>query len=564
MDPSTGFEWPLRFHADLRAIDLASGSDPKFPWELSTCRHLLTLGQADWLTGDQKYGREFVAQVESWIAANPPYKGINWTCPMAAAMRAISLAWAYCFFSDSPLLPDAFHVRFLNLMHCHGVYIGRNRENLGTVTNNHYVCNLLGLLYIGELFPILRKSRRWVSAAVNGLTRELQGQVNRDGSDFEASIPYHQFVTDMFFHAAYLIGTLHADAGAVTPAERRETAGRVLGENFLDRLEKMFEFILAYTRPDGLAPQIGDNDSGRLLHWRGDGYRENDHRNLLATAGEFFDRDDFRSVAGGSCEDSVWLFQGTAKPHPPRPYAPDSCAFSDAGIYVMRKGQDYLLVRCAQMGTGGKGGHTHNDNLSFELCADGVSYIVDPGTYTYTGNPRLRNLFRATAYHNSLLVDDREQNTFDDHELFGMRANSHPKVLHWETTPGGDVFVGRLAYASDSSFNSLAHTREIRFDKRNREWTVKDVVTGSGRHKLAWSFHAAPDTKVRIEDSKVCFVHDSGKQLLMTVDTPEPRDLRIVEGQYSPGYGTKVTAQVFEVTAQRQLPSTSTFRFTRR
>ena len=33
-----------------------------------------------------------------------------------------------------------------------------------------------------------------------------------------------------------------------------------------ERLERMFEFMLAYTRPDGTFPQIGDNDDGRLAN----------------------------------------------------------------------------------------------------------------------------------------------------------------------------------------------------------------------------------------------------------------------------------------------------------
>ncbi len=57
--------------AHLEYLELDRPTDVKVPWELSRCQHFTTLGQAYWLTGDERYAREFVDEVSDWIARNP-------------------------------------------------------------------------------------------------------------------------------------------------------------------------------------------------------------------------------------------------------------------------------------------------------------------------------------------------------------------------------------------------------------------------------------------------------------------------------------------------------------
>ena len=94
----------------------------------------------------------------------------------------------------------------------------------------------------------------------------MEHQVRPDGCDHEASIPYHGLVTELF-----VAGTRAVDSQlpqAFTPAYR-------------ERLEAMLRFTAAYTRPDGDAPMVGDNDSGRFLPLDGYGRGYSSHRHLL-------------------------------------------------------------------------------------------------------------------------------------------------------------------------------------------------------------------------------------------------------------------------------------------
>src|SRR5207253_7771315 len=71
-----------------------------------------------------------------------------------------------------------------------------------------------------------------------------------------------------------------------------------------------------------------------------------------------------------------------------------SSAFPDAGTYIFRDRDLYLLFNTNGNGMNGRGSHGHNDALTVEVSACGTPFIVDPGSYVYTANLRERHLFR--------------------------------------------------------------------------------------------------------------------------------------------------------------------------
>src|SRR5688572_27403083 len=179
----------------------------------------------------------------------------------------------------------------------------------------------------------------------------------------------------------------------------------------------MFEFILYVTRPDGNIPLVGDADDGRLFILSDYGnWSRRDLRYLLSVGAVLFNREDMKANANGFSEDAFWLLGPSAidvfDRLEYRGGELKSKAFRDAGLYVMRAGDNYLLGCCGEVGTAGIGNHKHNDLLSFELYVNDKAFIIDPGAYVYTRNPGWRNLFRSTAYHNTVVIDGQEQNRF--------------------------------------------------------------------------------------------------------------------------------------------------------
>ena len=55
-------------------------------------------------------------------------------------------------------------------------------------------------------------------------------------------------------------------------------------------------------------------------------------------------------------------------------------------------------------------GHTHNDKLAIELQVNGKDILFNPGTYLYTPKPEARYTFRSVKSHNTVSVNDMEQN----------------------------------------------------------------------------------------------------------------------------------------------------------
>lgn len=544
-----GFRWdPRRFSSRLRYGDVV-GADVKVPWELSRFQHLATLGKAYWLTGDGRYATEFVAQLTHWMAENPPQFGVNWACAMDVAIRGFNWLWGYAFFRDAPQVTPAFRRALAGSLLAHGCHVRQNLERgADGITSNHYLADLVGLVGLGFACPIFREAQKWREFSLAETFREIERQVHPDGGDYESSIPYHRLVTEMFLAVAILC----------------RQNGVALPELFSQRLQRMLDFTLAYTKPNGLAPQVGDADDGRL-HILADypGWDRRDHRHLLATGGAFFGRADWLGAAGPNTEESLWLLgepRGNTVPW----VAPavGSQAFSDSGLYLMRAGDLYLLVTCSTVGTRGIGNHKHNDVLSFELQVGGEDIIVDPGSYLYTPEPVWRNRFRSTAVHNTVMVDGAEQNRFGEGGLFWLHPDATPRCLAWETRTDADRFVGEHdGYARLSQ--PVVHRREFHLDKRARRIDISDCLAGGGRHALIWNFTLAPGVAVHRAGERH-WVLEAGSVRVkfgVTANGPHgaPRIPRteVVEAWVSPRYGVKAETRALRVQLEVDLPVSS-------
>lgn len=561
-DSKTGYVWEQKYYADIKSIDLTNNADIKYAWEINRFHHTVILGKAYWYTGDEKYTEEFVQQVLSWNESNPYSRGINWNCSMEVAIRAVNIIWAYMFFMESPKVTGSFREKICKLMFLHGKHIRENLENRGRVNNNHYIADLIGLIYISKLFPVFHSSGKYESFAIREIRKEMDRQVNNDGACYEDSIPYHRFVTEMLFHAFFLQKRLDEWSDQTTDADCKRNRDNKIGADYLEVLEKMFEFTLFYTKPDGSAPQIGDNDGGRLLPLGDPDEYNGNHLHMSAIAGEFFNRDDFRQAGFDNYEEAIWLFGKRIELPLRKKLSVNSMAFADSGYYVMRGNDDFLIVKCAKLGTGGKGTHTHNDNLSFELCMNGITYITDPGTYTYSSDKDMRNLFRSTQYHNTLVIDDMEQNTISERDLFLLQGNSVPKVNSWTSDLRRDVFDGEVKFNVGTG-REIIHKRKIIFNKAEEIWQICDELLGDGDHELVWHFHLASGIKVECGRNSIHLRHDKSYAALMKFAAPEGCNIEICKGWHSPAYGIKTEKNIIKIVITRRLPTEQSFSFTK-
>jgi len=109
--------------------------------------------------------------------------------------------------------------------------------------------------------------------------------------------------------------------------------------------------------------------------------------------------------------------------------------FPDFQIYIFQSARIYLAIggisNPKQQSTGS---HVHNDALSIELAIDGQDLIVDPGTYLYTPIPKHRITFRSTEVHNTLIVENIEQNKFIGGKIGLFSVSQDTKIELVEVT----------------------------------------------------------------------------------------------------------------------------------
>jgi len=595
-DISSGRKWPL-LHYTHCPIIFNDGSDIIRVWELSRFQWGPTLGKAFWLTKDIKYATEFVRQVESWIRSNSYEFGPNWMSSQDVALRAINWIITLCFFNESALITRDRWIEIMLSLYLHGIYIERNLhfECTGKIktTGTHYLSCLLALLYLGFLFYETPKGKRWLEFGKNGLFVEIMDQVNSDGGDYESSIAgYHRFAMEHFI-AAWILFALNR-----IPYPPQTCV----------RLEKMFEFVLGYTRPDGKAPQIGDTSDGRVFILSNYSKWEKDnHRYLLQVGSILFGRKDMYIRDKVLAEEAFWLLKRLNANHiPPFPsstmkelHADESIAFPETGFYFMKNDNAYTSISANPVGKRGKGNHKHNDIFSIELVFGEEPFLVDPGSYVYTADKKARNMFRSTRYHNTLMIDNQELNIFNTENLFQMTENAKPLVRRWEASDEHDYFEG-IHHGYMRLNRPLIHERKIFFDKVRMLWFIQDFVytpksqlfeknktkkrnSSHHNHEVELNFHFAQGMKVKhgYEQLSPLAYHNysvqeyfktsifsvdracntiraqslGGRDLIIQfVSIPKGTNLTICDGWLSPSYGMKSKAPIITLHGYSTVP----------
>jgi hypothetical protein len=542
LDPQSGFDWPLSHHADLNLIR-GDGSDARVVWELNRFGHFITLGRAYAITGDETFSAEFFRQLASWRAQNPVARGVNWNCAMEVALRAMNLLAAFTLFLRSPQMNEQTLLELLATFDQHGAHIKRNLEFSHIATSNHYLADITGLLWLGVMLPELEAAQEWREFGMWELLNEMDKQILADGADYEASTGYHRLKLEMFLYSFVLCHLNGID----------------ISERYWKKLRAMANYVRAYLRPDCRAPLIGDSDSGQVLpivRRSGD-----DHAYVLALGAAVFQETHFKIAGSRAPEELLWILgERGVRDYVTLPDAAPAAsqAFPDAGTYLLRDHDLYLLFNASGAGVNGRGSHGHNDALSIEVSACGTAFIVDPGTYVYTADLEARNLFRSTAYHSTVEIDGVEQNTTDQQTPFVIGDEAHPRVLEWVSDQRDVVIAEHRGYTRLPE--PVTHRRTIEFHKRERYWMIQDELTGAGAHSFSFRFHFAPglETKVRADGMiEVCDKTNGGRLLIAASGVnAEP----VLESRFSSrDYGAKEASTSACWTVRGSVPLTARF-----
>ena len=489
-DPVSGAPWPRGFFADVPIGNRAlSPGDAKDVWELNRHQFLLDTGKAWRLTGREEYATCAMRLVDSWIDANPYATGVNWAGPLEVAYRALSWLWLYHLLSDAPPPSDGFQARWLASLNDHGRFLHRHLE-LFESPYNHLIGEAAVLYLLGLQFPRLVEASQWHRRGRRVLETRLAAQFYPDGGSVEQATVYHHATV------AYLL------LAAVAARQH----GEPFDSRALGTLERALEFSAGLVQPDGRHPAIGDNDDARPLAF--DCQDTWDYRHLLAAGAVLFQRPDFKFVAASFGEDALWLLGPEAgRQFDSMASAPPATGevFDQSGYAVLRSSwqpdADYVCFDCGEQGGGLRADdvpsatHGHADALSVVASLAGMPVLVDAGFYTYDGERDWERHFRATAAHNTVCVDGRDQAT----HVHKMAWTHAPNVtLHdWSMGPGG-----RWACASHDGYArnaGVVHRRTVWLQPQGCV-VLLDELIGDGHARAELVFQIAPEHAVSLND----------------------------------------------------------------
>src|SRR5215470_448519 len=494
LDPVSCLRAPLRHWSELHPLDPLGGGDPKVVWELNRHAHFVTLGQAYWLTSDDRFAAAFVDQASAWIDANPAGLGINWASSLEVAFRSIAWLWALGLCADSDEVTPDFFARLLKSLIEHGRHIERYLSYYFS-PNTHLTGEALGLFYLGLALPELKRAEGWRDLGLRILLEQATKQTRADGVYFEQSSYYHRYTTDFYTHLFALTraggGIIHSETDA---ALRR-------------KLEAMLDHLMWITRPDGSSPLIGDDDGGRLIKLAP--RAANDFRDTLAVGAAIFNRDDWKYVAGAAPAELLWMIgpEGVGgydrlEAETPREI---SKGFRSGGYFVMRDGwrrdSSFVLIDCGHHGAAVGAGHAHSDALSIEFASGGVTWLVDPGTYVYAADPKTRDEFRSTAAHNTVVVDGQPQSISAG--PFSWRTAAKCRLREFVERDEAIFFQG-LHDGYERLSDPVTHTRSALYLKPDPCANlpgcliVRDQFTAKKHHHYAIRYHFAPGCEATV------------------------------------------------------------------
>lgn len=293
-DFKSGFRWSeKKWYKDQR-IAHKPGSDIKVPWELARLQHLPQLAifaMADPSLKEQNL-KEFKNQILDFIRNNPPRMGVNWTCTMDVGIRVANMLAAYdmfCQMDEGGILDQNFRQTFSNSIYEHALHIVNNLEYSPHLTSNHYLSDIVGLLFACAYLDG-GETDAWLAFAVQEVISEMKKEFYEDGGNFESSTSYHRLSGELMAYATALILGLKSEKISslknydaklwrkkpeLLPLEEQEFKildGKIaLPQWFVDRLYKIGRFTADITKPNGEVPQFGDNDSGRFFKFSPNG-----------------------------------------------------------------------------------------------------------------------------------------------------------------------------------------------------------------------------------------------------------------------------------------------------
>ncbi len=523
-------DWTYRYKGD-------------FEWtvNLNRARFMAELGQAYWLTDDEKYASSYIRLLKDWVEQNPltmeevrqsketHYNVKDTWRKLDSGIRITNWLKGYFCVRESHLWRDEEEKFFGNAVHMHGQYLSMaftphdQQSNWGFLETN-------GLFQISVLFPQFPEAKSWQEQSIYRLEAMCRLQVFSDGMHNEQSPMYHHEVLHCLFESVRL----------------SEVNEMVMPEELKRTLEKMYHASFALIKPNGTQPRMSDSD-------------DTDIRDVLTRGAVLFQRGDWKSKGyKGLDYEGIWYFgeQGLADYSALQTLSPafGSVHLENSGYSVLRNNWSseghYLLFDGGHMDI--IRAHGHDDFLHIDLTLFGKEFLVDTGRYTYMENVE-RKYFKESFQHNTTSVDNRSISSYVDSWHWDQVANiTQP---YWRTSDAFDyVQAGHDGYWKlDDPVQVL---RQIFYVKPDY-YILIDRFLSREEHLYTQHFHLDEHAELSVvkEGEEVNIEREEGEKLSMI--WMDPVKLCIEDSWVSRHYNQKRPA--VKLTASKTGKGATTF-----
>jgi hypothetical protein len=468
----------------------SDGGDIKRLWEPARFAWVYDLIRAHILTGDSLYADCFVRVFRGWLEANPPFRGLQWSCGQETAVRAVALLYAHANFElDSS---TANQIRLVLSASGERIYdaIGYAESQ----RNNHALSESAALILLGQHFRDHHpEAEKWREYGQRTFVRVATDLFEQDGWYAQHSFTYLRVALEQ----------------AILAERGLRADGTSLPEPLRERIAAAIRLLLLLVNDNGDIPNHGSVD-GALPHPVAMAeYR--DFRPTLFSACALFDvpypidltacpevlcwNRTSAPLAGSARQDGVW--------HGP------------SGWAVVRLRGTMVFLRAGRY----RSRPSHIDPLHVDVRVENESVVVDAGTYSYVLEQSWPFALDGEEVHNGPMVD-------------GIRlAVRGPRFLWWKWPEAtiSEVNSGEDTVTLRAEIPGVVQ-RLVRVRANHVEVEDESLVVGAGMG-IRWLLHPSA----------------SADQLTMSVPTTMHRGTDSVPwGWYAPHYGERLATLCIE------------------
>jgi len=543
LDPVTGDRWPSAdycFNIPYRHAD--AFGDVKNVWEISRLQYLQPLAAFARISEDAAAARLCLDHLLSWIAENPPYRGVNWPSMIEVAFRIVSILVIVTLLKDR--ISDTERRTILRSLYQHGWWIDRFPSQYSS-GNNHLVAEAAALYLLGSLAPDLPGADRWRGYGERTLEKAAQAQIAPDGVGREQSPAYAALTLEWLL--------LCGDVGQRT--------GRPFSSQYWQRITRAGEFLKWITDSAGNQPRIGDDDDSHVF---GNGMGiEPTVNSVLSCIASAVDQPAMAPPVSTSHlrnalfpaprADTIWpagirhFPEGgyTVDRRPTRGLVPDHLLAFDHGDL------GYLSIAA----------HGHADTLAVWLHVDGQPVLIDAGTYLYHAGHQWRDHFRGTLAHNTLTLAGDNSSEISGPFNWARKAAARVSAQNtdddlWSVTAEHDGYM---------EMHRVRHQRSVARTSDN-SFLITDRLHGPrGDHRVEIGFLVSPQFQVDATGTGFAIRSERGTVLTIQHDGALPGWVetgrtRPERGWHSPSFGVREAAPRVVFAGQLEVGEEARFR----